>query len=121
MPNLLQRGASFLGSRLQTAAGREVVYSRKSQSVTLTGWPSLQEYEVDDEDGIPRRVTFYDWTFITAELDFANDEETFAARPGDQITVDGETYELMPPGKKPVAERLDAFGLNTLIHTKRVG
>ena len=44
MPNLLQRGASFLGSRLQTAAGLEVVYSRKSQSITLTGWPALQEY-----------------------------------------------------------------------------
>lgn len=120
MSTLMQRGATFLGQRMQTAAGREVVYSRKSQTVTLTGWPSLQEYEVDDEDGIPRRVTFYDWTFITAELDFENDEEAFAARAGDQITVDGEVYELMPPGKKPVAERLDANGINTLIHSKRV-
>jgi hypothetical protein len=124
MPNLLQRGAAFLGSRMQQAAGRSVVYSRRSQTVTLTGWPAMQEYEVDDEDGIPRRHTFYDWTFTAEDLDFASDAEIFAARPGDQIreTLNGQeiTYEAMPPGTKPVSERLDTAGVLVVVHCKIV-
>lgn len=124
MPNLMQRGASWLGERLQTAAGRSVTYIRRGQSLSVTGWPARVDYEVDDEDGIPRKVTFHDWTFTAADLDFDGDSEPFAARPGDQITetLDGRelTYEVMPPDTRPVAEWLDSAGVLVLIHTKLV-
>ena len=124
MPNLMQRGAAWLGEQMQTAAGRSVLYTRRGQSFTATGWPAKIEYEVDDEQGIPRRTTFYDWTFTAADLDFADDSDPFAARAGDQLTetLNGEdlTYEVMPPGKQPVSEWLDSGGECVLIHTKIV-
>jgi hypothetical protein len=124
MPNLLQRGAAILGDRLQSAAGRSVTYTRRGQSLTATGWPAKQDYIIDNDAGIPQSVTFYDWTFATADLAFDDDPETFAARAGDQITetLNGQdlTYEVMPPGDRPVAEGLDTAGVLTLIHTKLI-
>lgn len=125
MPNLLQRGASFLGTRLKEAAGREVTYKRGPQEMTATGWPAKIDYEVtDDETGIPQKVSFYDWTFTTEDLAFDGDDTIFAARPGDQITetLNGEelTYEASSPGKRPVAESADSAGVLTMIHTKIV-
>lgn len=124
MPNLLQRGAGWLGTQLKSAAGREVEYVRGSQRATVTGWPARIDYEVDDGDGIPRRVWFYDWTFATEDLAFENDDTKYAARPGDQIveTLNDEeiTYEASSPGKRPVAEWADSGGALTMIHTKIV-
>jgi hypothetical protein len=124
MPNLLQRGATWLGERLQTAAGRSVIYSSGGQSFTATAWPAKVDYEVDDEDGIPRRVTFYDWTFAREDLDFDDDPKPFSAKPGDRIveTLNAVelTYEVMPAGKRPVMEWADSGGELILIHTKLV-
>ena len=122
MPNLLQRGASFLGSRMKDAAGREVTYTRRGQTVTLTGWPSRQEYEVTDEEtGLPLRITSYDWSFVAEELVF--ETERIVPRPGDQITEtqnsQNVTYEAMPPGKMPVSERLDTGDVLIVVHTKQ--
>ena len=123
MPNLLQRGATFLGSRMQTAAGRSVTYARRDRTVTLTGWPSKQEYEVaDDETGLPLKATYYDWSFIADDLVF--DDERIVPRPGDQIseTLNSQdfVYEAMAPGKMPVSERLDASDTLLVVHTKIV-
>ena len=105
MPNLMQRGAAWLGDKMQTAAGRSVTYTRRGLSLTATGWPAKQEYLIDNESGIPQSVTFYDWTFTTSDLDFSDESETFAARAGDQIeeTLNGQTlvYEVTSPGNRP--------------------
>ena len=125
MPNLLQRGATWLGDRLQDAAGQTVVYARGSQSVSATATPRKVDYEVDDEDGIPRRVTFYDWDFIATDMVFTGETEQFDAMPGDQVrvTVSGfeYTYEAMPAGKKPATEWLDSSGVLRTVHTKLTG
>lgn len=122
MSNLLQDGATWLGGQLQTAAGSEVTYSRRSACVSVVGWPAMHEYEVLDEDGIPTRVLSHDWTFVAVEL--VLDGVRIEPRPGDRITevIDGEEYsfEVMPPEKKPCFERLDAAGRLLLVHTKRV-
>jgi hypothetical protein len=124
MPNLLQRGATWLGGQLQSAAGQEVEYVRGSQSASVTGWPSRVEYEVDDQDGIPRRVTFYDWNFTTEDMIFTGETEQLDSMPGDQVlvTIGGfeYTYEAMPAGKRPVAEWLDSSGILRTVHTKLV-
>lgn len=120
----MQRSAEWLGARLKTAAGRSVTYTRSGQSLSVTGWPARHDYEVDDDDGIPRRVTFHDWTFAAADLDFTSDSTPFAARPGDQITetLDGVelTYEVMPIDVRPPSEWLDTAGELILIHCKLV-
>lgn len=121
----MQRGAAFVASRMPAAAGREVVYYRGSQTVRLTGWPDKQEYEViDEETGLPLRVTYYDWTFTASELVFSGDTERVKCRPGDQIleTLNSEEriYEAMPPGKKPVSEDLDSAGVIIKVHCKLV-
>lgn len=123
--NLLQRGATWLGERLQAAAGRSVTYKRGGQAIPdITGWPAKNEYEVTDDEGLPEKVWFYDWSFTASDLNFANDETLFEARPGDQITetINGRdiVYEVAPPGKRPVAEWLDSAGVILLVHTKIV-
>ncbi len=124
MSNLMQRGAAWLGERLKAAAGRSVTYTRRGQSLTATAWPAKLDYDVEDDDGVFRRTTFYDWSFVTSDLDFANDPETFSARPGDEIkeTLNGETltYEVMPITSKGVEEWMDTAGELTVIHTKLV-
>lgn len=122
MPSLLEEGAAWLGEQLQGAAGIEVEYGRRSASLTMVGWPSMHEYEVLDEDGIPTRILSQDWTFVAAEL--VLDDQPIEPRPGDRITqtVDGEEFpfEVMPLEKKPCFERLDAAGRLVVVHTKRV-
>lgn len=121
MPNLLQRSATWLAEKLQSAAGRSITYRRGSQVATLTATPQKQDYEVTDDDGIPRREVYYDWTFAAADLDFV-DGETIEPRPGDRIieTLNGVefTYEVMPIGKRPAAEWTDTAGVMRTVHTK---
>ena len=118
----MQDSATWLGEQLQAAAGTSVTYSRRSGCIELVGWPSMHEYEVLDEDGIPMRVLSYDWTFVAGEL-VLNDEH-IEPRPGDRLVQidDGEEFpfEVMPLGKKPCFERLDTAGRLLLVHTKRV-
>ena len=121
MPNLLQRSATWLAGKLQDSAGRSVTYWRQAQEVTLVGTPQRHDYEVTDDDGIPRRETFYDWIFTASEMVF-NDGETIEPRPGDRIseTLDGVeySYEAMPLEKRPVAEWTDSAGVMKTVHTK---
>jgi len=122
MPNVLTNGAAWLGGQLQAAAGVEVWYVRRSNCVPITAWPTIHEYEVLDEDGIPTRVLSYDWAFVAAELVLGG--QPIEPRPGDLVveTVDGLEcpFEAMPLGKKPCFERLDASGQLIVVHTKQV-
>lgn len=124
MPNLLQRGATWLGGKLQTAAGRTITYDRRGQTFTATGVPNKVDYEVDvdPQTGLPLAVTFYDWTFTFADLGFDNDDSLFEALPGDQIseTLNGvdSVYEAAPPAKRKVMEWLDSAGTLVVVHTK---
>ncbi len=123
MTTLLQRGATWLAGELKTAAGRTVTYQRGGQSVSLVGTPQKLDYAVDDNDGIPRAVTFYDWTFTASELLF-NESEVIETRPGDQITETlagyDITYEAMPPTARPVAEWMDSSNVMRIVHSKIV-
>lgn len=118
MPNLMQRGASWLGARMKTAAGRSVVIRQggKAPVTGITATISLNDYEVVDEHEIKTVVHAHDWTFVVADLG------TFQFRSGDEIEdVDTEEkYEAMPIDKRPCAERLDSSGILLVVHTKRV-
>jgi len=126
MPNLLQRGASWLGERLQTAAGRTIAYTRRDQTFTATGTPNKVDYEVevDQQTGLAIAKTFFDWTFTYSDLGFENDDTLFESIPGDQIseTLNGVdlVYEVSPPAKRKVMEWLDSGGVLVLVHAKLV-
>ena len=123
MPTLMQRGASWLGSKLKTAAGHVGTYYRNQ-----TGTPDLRapvamkEYEVIDASGALTLVLAYDWTLTAADL--VQNGEQITPRPRDlwTVTINGteETYEVLPIGKRPCYERLDTSGILLLVHTKKV-
>ena len=126
MPNLLQRGAAWLGSNLQIAGGRTTTIERRGQSFTAVGTPNKVDYDtdIDEQTGLAVAVTFYDWTYTFADLGFANDQSLFEAMAGDQIkeTLNGVdyVYEVASPLKRKVMEWLDSGGVLVVIHTKLV-
>lgn len=122
MTTLLQRAATWLGERLQTAAGRTVTYRRGQRvSSDIVGWVSSHDYEEAGDDGLVATVTMDDWSFIAAEL--LVNGEAITPRPGDQIIEGSVIYEVLPLRNRPCWERADGAsgGLLTLIHAKRVG
>ena len=123
MSTAIARAAVGMAQSLERLAGIEGVYARGScDSEPIRGVPVQHEYEViDEETGLPTRVTSYDWRFVAAELVLANEPVT--PRAGDRWTINmggvEEVYEVMPVGKRPCFERADASGVLLLIHTKR--
>jgi hypothetical protein len=122
MPNLLQRGATWLGDRLSTSAGRSVVLHSQGRTLSLTGWVSMHEYEVPDEAGGLVIVESWDWSFRTADLVLDGIHIKFDKGWQVRETLDGReiSYDAMPVGNKPVAEMLDTSGILTLLHTKKI-
>jgi hypothetical protein len=126
MTNLLQRSASWLGAKLQSAtiAGRSVIYARGAlQSAAIQAVCSDRTEEALDEQGYATWVKRYDWTFVTAELLIRS--SAVEPHAGDRIaeTLSGEeaVYEVVKgPGNKPCFEWADTSGLLTVVHTNKV-
>jgi hypothetical protein len=118
------RAALGMAQSLRRLAGIEGVYARgATESDPITGVPVQHEYEViDDETGLPTKVLYYDWRFVTAEL--VIDGNPVTPRKGDRWkpTIEGteETYEVLPIGKLPCFERADTSGVLLVVHTKKV-
>lgn len=122
MPTLMQRGATWLGGKLKTAAGRSVVYSRGvHNSAAITGWVAKHEYEEIGDDGLTTSVVVDDWTFKATDV--VVNGAVIEPRDGDVITetLNGITneYTVLPLKDKKCFEWLDSSGLLLLIHTKR--
>lgn len=123
MTNILRRGATWLGTKLQTAAGRTVRIKRRGKlSAEITATVASKEYEVPDSDGIPQKILHFDWTFVTSEI--VLETNAVDLRSGDWIieTLSGveQIFEVLPIGKMPCVEWADTSGILTLVHTKRV-
>lgn len=123
MPNLLTRGATWLASRLQAAAGRTVTYSRGPlDSEPITAWMAEHEYEVLNEEGFLANALYYDWTFIASEILIRG--SLIVPRDGDRITETVNSvavaYEVRPLDNEPCFKRLDTGGHMLLVHTRLV-
>lgn len=123
MPNLMQRGATWLAGKLQTAAGRTVVYRRGNLSGDpITAACSMKQYSIVDAEGFTTTVESVDWLVTTAELVVQG--AVITPRPGDRIheILGGVLveYEAMKLGSEPCSEWLDTSGVMTVIHTKRI-
>lgn len=118
MPNLLQRGASWLGGKQQTAAGRTVTYRRAAGGTSsVTAWPD-SHVEETDERGLETSMRIYNWTVVAGDL---------AADPVemDQIeeTLNGASvaWQVCPaaPGK-PCFRWADTAQTLYIVSTKQV-
>lgn len=123
MPNLRERGVTWLESRLKTSAGRTITYHRGVDSVSITAMGSAMTYMIPNEDGIGTQHHSYDWTIAADDL--VLDGEAITPRPGDQIaeTLGDVTHwwEVLDlADSKPCVEWLDAIGELLTVHTKEV-
>lgn len=114
----MQRGATWLGSKLQTAGGRSVTYRRANQpAVTLTGVPIKVIYTATNNEGMQTQIESWDWGSILAT------DLGFKPIPGDKIreTLNGEVidYEVFEPGDNPCFELMDTAGILWVIHSSR--
>lgn len=88
---------------------------------TATAEVLLREYEVEDDAGMPQRLTFRDYLFDRAQYQVAG----VAVEPqrGDVVreVLDGVTCEftVLPAGKRPHAELADESGRQWVVHTKQ--
>lgn len=114
MPNLMQRGAAFLGEKLKSAAGRSVTLTQGATTLAITSWHARHEYEVVDEQGLPEKVASYDWSIVEEDLD------GLVLRPGATITDGSAVYEAMAIGTRQCVERLDSSGVLLTLHTRQI-
>lgn len=119
--NLIQDASQWLNDNLQVAAGRSIVYRRgASVSTTLTAPLSRKEYDTTDNEGFGTTAMMYD--FLIEAVDLVVAGKTIIPRPGDQIELGDEVYEVLPPsGDLPCFERFDVSGVTYRVHTKTVG
>lgn len=123
MPTLIERGVTFLGDKMQSAAGRTVTVRRGIYtSANITAWHHTKQYQEVGEDGLITSISMEDWTFVASEL--IVNGTVIEPRPGDTImeTLNGQQihYEVLPTETKRATEWLDTSGHLLLVHTKRV-
>lgn len=117
MPNLMQRGATWLGSKLQTAAGRSATYRRGNGApVTLTATPKLQTYNVVSSDGVLTQVESWDWIVTAEDLGFDPIDND---RINETINDVNTTYRVHGIGTKPCFEWADTSGILWVIHSSK--
>ena len=118
----MQDGAAWLADKLKQVAGRSVVFARGSQTVTVTGTATIQEYEVMDASGVMVNVTSRDYVLSSEDIVLAG--QTVKPRPGDTITETilglEQRYEVMDIVTKPAVELMDVDGVMLLVHTKQI-
>lgn len=106
----------------QSLAGRTIIYTRGSASVTLTAVPTRTTREVDIGDGILGYIEFHDYLIEAADL--VLNSSTVLPQPGDQVTdtINGttQTLEAMPIGDEPCYRFSDCDRTLLRVHTKQV-
>ena len=124
MPNFLQRGATWLGTTLQTAGGLAVLYRRGVNAVGITATPQMHKETVaGEEDGVATEVDQYGWIMTASEMVGLVSMEPFEPQERDVIeeTVSGKKWQVLPPGNDMQCwEEADPNGLLILVHVKRM-
>lgn len=115
MPTLRERGMTWHASKKKTGAGVSATIRRRSDTLTVTGWVSMLDYEVIN-DGILTLVRYYDWSFLASDL------ADLMPQRGDEITATIQgverlfTVQPIPTGKD--VEHKDGHGIELIVHTK---
>lgn len=123
MPNLLQRGATWLGTKLQTTGGRTVIYRRGQFSVELVVSPVQHDEPVDATEWIGTKVRRC--TFAVASSELLLNGELTVPRDGDMIEEtlhdrDVKWQVLPKEDTLPCYEWMDSTGILFAVHAKQV-
>lgn len=113
---LRERGATWHATRLKVGAGVSVTIRRRGESQTATGWLAAVLYDVLD-DGVMTVVTFHDWNFARADLDWLPQQ-------GDEITATinsvARKFVVQPPPNGKAVEDKDSSGIGVVVHTDEI-
>jgi hypothetical protein len=111
-------------SMLAEAFGEQVTYLAGANVISLTAEVVQRDYQVDDAEGFLTTVQANDFLIATAPLKDAAGQK-IDPKAGHRIhrTIAGQVhaFEVVPLGKRPVAEWADGSGNRLVIHTKYVG
>ena len=122
MPNLLQKGLSWLDEQRHKHMSIGVVYMRGTDSVALNATVGRTVFEQADELGVIDRTESRDFLVRASDLVLAGALPT--PKAGDRITeTDGalvHTYEVNAPGGEPPWRYSDPHRIALRIHTKRI-
>jgi hypothetical protein len=114
------RGVDHLNRRMKSARGVEVTYTREgSDPVTITAWDGRTLFAVQPrgEGGARAEWGERDYLIVAADMTEAGLGEP---QPGDRITEDGVTYELMPSTTEPAWRWADQERARYRLHCKAV-
>src|SRR5690348_3615056 len=103
MPTLMQRGATWLGARLQTAAGRSVTIVQGPRRLeAITGWVSEGAEKIVNAEAFQVSVKRFLWNFVTADL-----SGTVLRVGAEIVDADGSVYEVLPDDDSDAVQQLD--------------
>lgn len=115
MSDLLATGGAWLAGKLANHASRTVTYQRGADTASVAACITSSVLRIDNGIDALRIVrTDRDYVITTADLPFGT------PLSGDTIIDTDGTFELLPYGDEPIYRPLDARGVMTLIHVKRI-
>jgi hypothetical protein len=120
---LLDRGQAALLRRQKQAAGRDIIYSRGSEAITLTVWiGDNAAFSRTEEPAATVSWNERDYLFDAADLVMAGQQTT--PKKGNRITetIDGQdvAYELRPRDAEPAWRYSDPMRTTIRVHLIRV-
>ncbi len=122
MPDVLEKGLSWLDDQRHTHMTRTVVYQRGADAAEIAATIGRTEFEQVDEHGVVQRLQSRDFLVRAADLVLAG--APALPKAGDRIreTVGAQTfvYEVMAPGSEPPWRYSDPYRKALRIHTKHV-
>ena len=123
MLDLLQRAMTWLDGRRRQYVGREVVYQRGQQTLTVPATIGRTVFETTDEYGVVVRTESRD--FLISVADLVLDGVAILPQRGDRIreSEGGQAfvYEVLAPGQEPCWRYSDPYRQTLRIHTAQVG
>ena len=117
MTNILKNGIEFLANKLKAHASQEVIYKRGADSASICASFGKTDYKVEDDSGFQIGGQVTDFLFDASDLII--DGLLTVPKAGDQIEVDGRTYEALFI-KDGYWRYSDPFGKIIRLHTKEV-
>ena len=109
------RASAWLASRLETAAGVDIVYRRDAADCELTAVPGRRDSEDYGSDGAAVVSTQHDWIVDPTEL--VIDSETITPQLGDLIIHGDQTFIVVYGDGENVWRWTDQYRQRIRIHT----
>jgi hypothetical protein len=121
--DLLQRAMTWLDGRRRQYLGREVLYQRGQETLTVPATVGRTVFETQSEYGVVQRTESRD--FLISASDLVWDGVMLLPQRGDRIRESqGErmyVYEVLAPGQEPCWRFSDPYRQTLRIHTAQVG